>query len=238
MTFRIITLFPEMFDCLKYGVIGKAFAQKLINIDIINLRNFAFDKHQTVDDKPYGGGPGMLLKPEPIKRAILAAKKQSRYNSLVIYLSPTGVTLNNTITQDLAFSLSSQQFDIILLCGRYEGIDQRVIDKYIDLELSIGDYVLSGGELPAMVLIDSIVRLIPGVLGSDDSIKQESFGDELLDCPHYTRPKTWEGDNVPEVLLSGNHKLIADWRNSKRITMTRERRQDLFEKYLAKGGKQ
>ncbi len=225
MRFDVITLFPEMMQALAAGVIGRAINQQLIHLYMWNPRDYTQDVHKTVDDRPYGGGPGMVMKIEPLAQAIEAAKLANPL-AKVVYLSPQGVPLN----QLLATSLADEE-GLILLCGRYEGIDERLLKKQVDMEVSIGDYVLSGGELPAMVLIDTVSRLLPGVLGHADSAEQDSFVNGLLDCPHYTRPEVLDGESVPEVLLSGHHAAIEQWRLQQSLIRTRERRPDLFDKY-------
>lgn len=223
--FCVISLFPEMFSSFsEHGVIGRAVKNGLIAIDVINPRDFTTDKHRTVDDRPYGGGPGMLMKVQPLVDAINAAKASLHKDVKVIYLSPQGKPLNYSGVQAL-----SQTSDLVLVAGRYEGIDERVIDELIDEEWSIGDYVLSGGELPAMVLMDAVSRLLPGVLGHQDSATEDSFSSGLLDCPHYTRPEVYEGKQVPSVLLSGDHEKIRQWRLTQALQRTLERRPDLLE---------
>ena len=222
MRFDVITLFPEMMEALAAGVIGRAREHGLIGLHLWNPRDYTRDVHKTVDDRPYGGGPGMVMKIAPLDEAIDDAR-QANPSAKVIYLSPQGEPLTQQAAQDL-----SRQEGLILLCGRYEGIDERLLEKQVDQEISIGDYVLSGGELPAMVLIDTVSRLIPGVLGHADSAEQDSFVNGLLDCPHYTRPEVLDGKNVPAVLLSGNHAAIEQWRLQQSLVRTRERRPDLF----------
>ncbi len=197
-----------------------------VEFHVRNIRDFATDKHHTTDDVPFGGGPGMVMKPEPVAAALEAAMAAHPDQRLpVIYLSPQG----ERWTQELAREFVSLP-GVILLCGRYEGLDERVIDKYVDREISVGDYVLTGGELGALIMIDSITRLVPGVLGNSDSALQDSFSEEgLLDCPHYTRPEDWEGQRVPEVLVSGHHANINTWRRQIALQRTKERRPDLFE---------
>jgi len=224
MRFDVVTLFPEMMEALAAGVIGRAQKQERINLQCWNPRDYTHDVHKTVDDRPYGGGPGMVMKIEPLDAAITAAREQSP-SAKTVYLSPQG----RPLTQDVAKQLSNEE-GLILICGRYEGIDERLLNKQVDMEISIGDYVLSGGELPAMVLIDTVSRLIPGVLGHADSAEQDSFTNGLLDCPHYTRPEVLDGEQVPEVLLSGNHAEIEKWRLLQSLIRTRERRPDLFAK--------
>ena len=224
MRFDVITLLPEMMEALTVGVIGRAQQQGLIQLKLWNPRDYTEDVHKTVDERPYGGGPGMVMKVAPLDAAINDAKQESP-SAKVIYLSPQGEPL----TQKMASSLS-QAGNLILLCGRYEGIDERLIEHQVDQEISIGDYVLSGGELPAMVLIDTVSRLLPGVLGHVDSAEQDSFVDGLLDCPHYTRPEILDDEKVPQVLLSGNHAAIEQWRLQQSLIRTRDRRPDLFNK--------
>lgn len=225
MRFDIITLFPEMFAALKCGITGRAQTKQLIDLNYWNPRDYTTDKYHKVDDSPYGGGPGMVMLYEPIQLALVAARKANNTKPLTIYLTPQGQTLN----QELITSLS-QQTNLILLAGRYEGIDQRIIDHEIDLEVSTGDYVLSGGELAAMIMIDAITRQLPGALGDADSCKQESFATGLLDHPSYTRPECVDNHLVPKILLSGDHELIAQWRRKQALGRTWLRRPDLFEK--------
>jgi len=222
--FDVITLFPEMMEALAAGVIGRAQHKQLIHLNMWNPRDYTQDVHKTVDDRPYGGGPGMVMKIEPLEQAITAAR-QANPSAKVIYLSPQGQPLTQSLAADLA-----HEAGLILLCGRYEGIDERLLQHQVDAEVSIGDYVLSGGELPAMVLIDTVSRLLPGVLGHADSAEQDSFVNGLLDCPHYTRPEVLNGESVPAVLLSGNHAAIERWRLQQSLVRTRERRPDLFAK--------
>ena len=226
MKIALITLFPEMFEALTdYGVSGRAVNQGLLEISSFNPRDFAEDAHSTVDDRPYGGGPGMVLMIEPLRRAISAAKQWINGESLVVYLSPQGSVLHQAAVNDLATEQS-----IILIAGRYEGIDERLIQLEVDQEWSIGDYVLSGGEIPAMVLMDALIRQIPGALGHSESATQDSFADGLLDCPHYTRPDSYEDLKVPEVLLSGNHEKIRQWRLQQSLLRTQQRRPDLLDR--------
>ena len=221
MKYSVLTLFPEMFKILETSIIGKAIEKDLINIDLINIRDFSKDKHKKVDDTPYGGGAGMVIRPDVVYDAYKSINDE---NATVIHLSPKGKVLN----QDLVKTLSKKEH-IILLCGHYEGIDQRVIDEIVDEEISIGDYVLTGGELPALVLIDSVSRYIEGVLNSE-SINEESFTDNMLEYPQYTRPEIFHGVRVPEVLTSGNHQNIEKWRKEKSIEITKNRRPDLLSK--------
>ena len=219
MKFDVLTLFPEMFEPLKHSIIERASKQNLININLINIRDFSKDKHKKVDDTPYGGGAGMVMEPTVVYDAYCSVKEP---NVKVIYMSPQGKTLNQQMVQDLA-----KEENIILLCGHYEGIDQRVIDEIVDEEISIGDYVLTGGELPAMVLIDSVSRYVEGVL-KEDSVQEESFTDGLLEYPQYTRPEVFLGKRVPEVLLSGHHENIKKWRRNQSIINTYLKRPDLL----------
>ena len=205
------------------GVLGRAIKNELIQLECWNPRDYTHDKHRTVDDRPYGGGPGMLMKVQPLRDAIQDARKAAGKNARVIYLSPQGRTLTQSVVKGL-----SQQDGLILIAGRYEGIDERIIEQEVDEEWSIGDYVLSGGELAAMVLIDSVARMIPGVLGDDDSAAQDSFMDGILDCPHYTRPEEIDGMRVPDVLLGGNHKAIEQWRMKQALGRTWLRRPELL----------
>ena len=219
MKFDVLTLFPEMFEPLKSSIIGKAIEKKLIDINIINIRDFSEDKHKKVDDTPYGGGAGMVMKPDVIDRAYQSINGE---NARVIYMSPQGKPLNQEKVEIL-----SKESHIVLLCGHYEGIDQRILDKIVDEEISIGDYVLTGGEIPAMVLIDSVSRYIDGVL-NQDSIWEESFSNGLLEYPQYTRPEIFDGKSVPEILLSGHHEKIKQWRKEKSLEITKIKRPDLL----------
>lgn len=225
MRFDVVTLFPEMVnDVANTGVVGRAIRNQLLQLACWNPRDYTHDRHKTVDDRPYGGGPGMLMKVRPLRDAIHAAKQASA-EAKVIYLSPQGKPLNQQAVRELA-----TRPGLILVAGRYEGIDERIIASEIDEEWSIGDYVLSGGELAALVVIDAVARLIPGVLGDDDSAAQDSFMQGLLDCPHYTRPEQIDGRAVPNVLLSGNHKDIEQWRMQQALGRTWLRRPELLEK--------
>lgn len=219
MKFDILTLFPEMFENLKQSIIGRAIEKNIININLINIRDFSKDKHKKVDDTPYGGGAGMVMKPDVVYNAYNSIKEK---NAKVIYMSPQGKTLNQKKVEEL-----SKEKHLIILCGHYEGIDQRVLDKIVDEEISIGDYVLTGGELPAMVLIDSVSRYVEGVL-KEDSIKEESFSNGLLEYPQYTRPEVFEGEKVPEILLSGHHENINKWRKEKSLEITKKKRPELI----------
>ncbi len=225
MRFDILTLFPKMFHSpFEESILARAIEKGLIHIRTIDLRDFALDKHRVVDDTPYGGGQGMVMKVEPIARAIEWIKSQDP-KAWTIYLTPQGKSLNQEILQQL--SLRSH---LILLCGRYEGIDERVRDLYVDEEISIGDYVLTGGELAAMVVIDAVSRLLPGVLGSERSAKEDSFFNSLLEYPQYTRPSEFRGVSVPDILLSGNHEAISRWRRKEALRRTALRRPDLLSK--------
>ena len=221
MQFDVLTLFPEMFEVLNKSVIGKAKEKELINVKLINIRDFSKDKHKKVDDTPYGGGAGMVMQPDVVYDAY---KSINDDKAKVIYMSPKGKKLDQKKVEEL-----SKEKHLILLCGHYEGIDQRVLDKIVDEEISIGDYVLTGGEIPAMVLIDSVSRYIEGVL-KDDSTKEESFSEGLLEYPQYTRPEVFEGNKVPEVLLSGHHQNIDKWRREQSLKITFDKRPDLLEK--------
>ena len=229
----IVTLFPEMFPGpLAHSLAGKALQEKRWELNLVNLRDYGIGKHQMVDDTPYGGGAGMVIRPDVVDGALTAALEEQP-GSRVIYFSPRG----GPITQPLLAELATQQ--LILLCGRYEAIDDRVLAKYLPLELSLGDYVLSGGEIPAMALLDGIIRLLPGVIGDEESLGEESFGLSedyagLLEYPHYTKPPVWEGQNVPEVLLSGDHGKVAAWRKAQAEAETELRRPDLWKAYKEK----
>ena len=226
MKIALITLFPEMFEALTgYGVSSRAVNQGLVEISSFNPRDYTHDPHATVDDRPYGGGPGMVMMIEPLRKAIRAAKDWIQGEPLVVYLSPQGKVLQQSAVNQFA-----TQQSLILIAGRYEGIDERLIELEVDQEWSIGDYVLSGGELPAMVFMDALIRQLPGALGHKESANQDSFADGILDCPHYTRPEKFEGLNVPEVLLSGNHEKIRQWRLKQSLLRTKQRRPDLLEK--------
>ena len=218
MKFDVLTLFPEMFETLTKSITGKAIEKELININLINIRDFSKDKHKKVDDTPYGGGAGMVMKPDVVYDAYLSVKSE---NAKVIYLSPQGKTLNQNKVEELA-----KEKHLILLCGHYEGIDQRVLDEIVDEEISIGDYVLTGGEIPAMVLIDTVSRYIDGVINKN-SIEEETFSNGLLEYPQYTRPEIFLGKKVPDVLLSGHHKNIKKWREQVSLEITKNKRPDL-----------
>ncbi|MEH8093558.1 tRNA (guanosine(37)-N1)-methyltransferase TrmD [Gallibacterium anatis] len=225
MWIGVITLFPEMFKAItEFGVTSRAIKHELLQLHCWNPRDFTHDKHKTVDDRPYGGGPGMLMMVQPLRDAIQAAKAEAGDDAKVIYLSPQGRKLNQAGVEQLA-----KNQKMILVCGRYEGIDERVIETEIDEEWSIGDYVLTGGELPAMTLIDAVARFVPGVLGKQASAEEDSFVDGLLDCPHYTRPEVLDGLVVPPVLISGNHEEIRKWRLKQSLQRTWLRRPELLE---------
>ena len=225
MRIDVITLFPEMFSAVsEYGITRRAVKQGLLQLHCWNPRTYTEDRHQTVDDRPFGGGPGMVMKVAPLERALFEAQAAVTQKARVIYLSPQGTPFTQSAARSLA-----QAERLVLIAGRYEGIDERFITRYVDEEWSIGDYVLSGGELPAMVMIDALTRLLPGALGHSDSAEEDSFSDGLLDCPHYTRPEVYEGKRVPEVLLSGNHEHIRRWRLQQSLGRTWERRADLLD---------
>lgn len=224
MKFDILTLFPEMFEPLKQSIIGKGLEKGIISINLINIRDFSKDKHKKVDDTPYGGGAGMVMMPDVVYAAYESI--EGRENAKVIYLSPQGKTLNHEKVTELA---REEKKHFILLCGHYEGIDNRVLEEIVDEEISIGDYVLTGGELPAMVLVDSVSRYLEGML-KPESIQEESFTEGLLEYPQYTRPEIFCGRKVPEVLLSGNHQNVNRWRKGKSLEITWKKRPDLIEK--------
>lgn len=225
MRLDILTLFPELFSAfLKESILGRAIKEGLVDVRLTNIRSFAHGPHHETDDRPYGGGNGMVMKPGPIQRA-LESIERTPGRSMVILLTPQG----KVFEQALAWELSRFEH-LVLICGRYEGIDDRIRAKCVDMELSVGDYVLSGGELPAMVVIDAVSRLIPGFLGGERSNLEDSFQDGLLEYPHYTRPRTFQGAEVPEVLLSGDHERIRVWRRTESLKRTLERRPDLIEK--------
>ncbi len=225
MHIALVSLFPEMFEAVcDHGVTGRAVKQGLVEISHSNPREFTTDRHRTVDDRPYGGGPGMLMKIDPLQQAIAAARGKAGKDAKVIYLSPQGERLDH----GKAVALSREP-GLILVAGRYEGVDERLIEAEVDEELSIGDYVLSGGELAAMVVIDTVTRQLPGVLGHELSAQEDSYANGLLDCPHYTRPEAYQGRRVPDVLLSGNHEQIRRWRLKQALGRTQERRPDLLE---------
>jgi tRNA (guanine37-N1)-methyltransferase len=224
MHFAVVSLFPEMIGTIgQFGVVGRALQRNLVTLAVENPRDYTGDAHRTVDDRPYGGGPGMVMKFEPVAAALQSAKSRWPDGCPVVYLSPQGQVFD----QAMANRFSTLP-GMVLLAGRYEGIDERLIESHIDAEVSLGDYVLSGGEIAAMAVIDAVVRLLPGVLGDDESATQDSFVDGLLDCPHYTRPEVVAGKKVPEVLLSGDHAGIARWRKKQALGRSFQRRPDLI----------
>jgi tRNA (guanine37-N1)-methyltransferase len=229
MRFHIMTLFPNIFTSyMNESIMKRAVEKEIIEVHVYNIRDYSENKHKKVDDYPFGGGAGMVMTPQPIYdtyRHII--DEFDITDPKVIYLTPKGRAFKQPIAEEL-----STDEDVILLCGHYEGVDQRIIDLIVTDEISIGDYVLTGGELPALIMIDAISRLIPGVLNQNESFEEESFKDDLLEYPHYTRPREFEGLKVPDVLLSGNHKNIDEWRNSESIKITKERREDLYKKSL------
>ena len=228
MNFYIMTLFPEMvMDGLTTSIIGRAVKNGLLSIEALNIRDYAFNKHHSVDDYPYGGGAGMLMQAEPVYQCYeaLTEKIKQKKRARVIYLSPQGQTFNQTMAEEFA-----QEEDLVFLCGHYEGIDERVLEEIVTDYVSIGDYVLTGGELPAMIMIDCISRLVPGVLHNDVSAEFESFQDNLLEYPQYSRPEVWHDKKVPEVLMSGHHANIEKWRREQSVIRTAKNRPDLLEK--------
>lgn len=235
MQFDVITLFPDMFSALTAsGITRRAYEQQRFELSLWNPRDFTTDNHRTVDDRPYGGGPGMVMMAAPLEAAIAAAARRQEQKGLpkprTIYLSPQGVPLNHDKVMQL-----SQARGLVLLCGRYEAVDQRLLDRCVDEEISLGDFVLSGGELPAMALMDALIRQLPGVLNDEDSAVQDSFVQGLLDCPHYTRPEVYEGLAVPPVLLGGHHAEIAQWRREQALQATMQKRPDLIAKARQNG---
>lgn len=231
MRIDIITLFPEMFDAvLSESIIGRAQKNGVIEIVCHQLRDYAFDRHKRVDDTPYGGGVGMLMKAEPIALCFEDICRQAGKKPYFVYMSPQGKTLEQSRLKELA-----KIENICILCGHYEGVDQRLIDTFIDEEISIGDYVLTGGELPAMVFTDALSRMVPGVLSSDECFTEESHFNSLLEYPQYTKPSSWRGIDVPDILLSGHHANIDAWRREKSVEVTREKRPELYEKYIVNG---
>ncbi|MFM2343878.1 MAG: hypothetical protein RLZZ210_486 [Pseudomonadota bacterium] len=233
MNFDVITIFTQMFESIsEYGVSSRALKQNLWQLNLHNPRDFTHDKYQRIDDRPYGGGAGMVMMPQPLYETLSHIQQSSYYvqkpkaKNLTVMLSPDGKTFNHNIAKDWLKNYDN----ITLICGRYEGIDQRFIDKYVDESISIGDIVLSGGELAAMIIIDSIVRLIPDALGNAESAQQDSFENNLLDYPHYTKPEIWQDMPVPEVLMSGHHAKINQWRKEQSIQKTKKKRPDLLDK--------
>lgn len=230
MNFHVLTLFPEMVENgLNTSILGRAAAAGVISMEAVNIRDFAFNKHHKVDDYTYGGGAGMLMQAEPVFLAVEELRKKAGQDARVIYLTPQGPSFTQHMAEDFA-----KETELIFLCGHYEGIDERVLEEVVTDYVSIGDYVLTGGELPAMVMIDAIARLVPGVLNNETSAEFESFQDGLLEYPQYSRPEEWHGKRVPDVLLSGHHKKIEEWRLLQSIERTRERRPDLYEKWVEK----
>lgn len=228
MRCEIITIFPEIFKAyFAEGILKRAIEKGLVDTKVHNLRDYTTDKHKTVDDYAYGGGPGMVMKPEPFFKAVQSIKSDG-IETCTIMLTPRGKTFD----QDMAVTLSAEHRRLLFICGRYEAIDERVGEGIVDMEVSTGDYILTGGELPALVIIDGIVRLLPGALGDEHSVDEESFSWGLLDYPHYTRPPEYQGMRVPEVLLSGNHKDITRWRRKEALRATLKRRPELFQKAL------
>jgi len=222
----ILTLFPEMFPGpLGHSLLGKALEKKLWQLDVVDIRDFAEDKHQTVDDTCFGGGPGMVMRPDIIDKALSSVMEKGK--ARLIHLTPRGKVFGQGLAQEVAHS----PLPLVFLCGRYEGIDQRVLDEWQAEDISLGDFVLTGGELAAMTILDATLRLIPGVIGDETSLEEESFSKGLLEYPHYTRPRVWKGHEVPEVLLSGHHERIQAWRQEQAVTITQERRPDLLNLY-------
>ncbi len=226
MNFYVLTLFPEMIQqSISHSIMKRALNEKIINIEAINIRDFSENKHKQVDDYPYGGGAGMVLMPTPVFKAYESIKGTVSENTKVIYLTPQGKTFNQAMAKEL-----SQEKDIIFLCGHYEGIDERVIEEIVTDEISIGDFVITGGELASLVVMDAVSRLVSGVLGKEESHMDESFTDNLLEYPQYTRPVEFHGKQVPEVLLSGHHKKVDEWRREQAFIRTKEKRPDLLQK--------
>ena len=223
MKIKVATLFPEMFDCMHVGIIGKAIEKGLVELECVNIRDYSKDRHRKTDDYPFGGGAGMVMTVQPLHDCVNAIDPERKYNR--IYMSPRGATL----AQDKVVELSKEE-NLLFICGSYEGVDERFIELDVDEELSVGDYVLTGGELPCMVTVNAIARYVDGVLGSEQSVEEESFSNGLLEYPQYTRPAVFEGLAVPDVLLSGNHAAVDEWRKAKQIEITRERRPDMYEK--------
>ena len=221
---KVLTIFPEMFPgFLGYSLTGRALEEKKWQIDTVNIRDYALDKHKSVDDTPCGGGAGMIMRPDVLGRAI----EDNHHSGRIIYMSPRGIPLS----QKLAHELANEE-NLTIICGRFEGIDERVIEAYNIEEVSIGDYILTGGEQASQILLDSVIRLLPGVLGNNESLEDESFENCLLEYPQYTRPIEWNGKKVPDILLSGHHKKIQDWRKQQAIDTTKQKRPDLFKIYL------
>ena len=234
MRFDLVTLFPELFEpFLKVGITRRAYETGLVDVHLTNPRDFSTGNYRRVDDRPFGGGPGMVMMAEPLAQALSAIRAQRQDTAPVVLFSPIGERLHHGAVERFATGQGA-----VLICGRYEGLDQRFIDKHVDMQISLGDFVLSGGELPAMALLDAVARLQPGVLNDEASHIQDSFNpslDGLLDCPHYTRPEDWAGQGVPEVLLSGHHDNIERWRRTQRLLLTAKHRPDLLEKARQQG---
>lgn len=231
MNFHVLTLFPEMIsDGLHTSITGRALEKGTITLDLVNIRDHTKDKHKKVDDYPYGGGAGMLMQAQPVYDAYVSVVQhlRTRIRPRVVYMAPQGKTFDQQMARELA-----QEEELIILCGHYEGIDQRVLDTIVTDYVSIGDYVLTGGELPAMVLIDAVSRMVPGVLGNQESGETESFSNYLLEYPQYSRPEEWNGQRVPEVLLSGNHEKVDEWRLTQSLERTKELRPELYERWAA-----
>lgn len=226
MKITILTLFPEMFEALNHSILSRAQKNKLLEIEVVNIRDFSLDNNKRCDDYSYGGGAGMIMTPQPLFDAIKSVKTS---NAHTVYMSPKGKVLSQQKVEDLA-----KLKEMIIVCGHYEGIDQRIVDLCVDEEISIGDYVLTGGELPAMVLVDSVARYIPNVLGNEETTNDESFSAGLLEYPQWTRPAEFEGLRVPQVLLDGNHKEVDRWRLEKSVEITKKNRPDLYRKYIRK----
>lgn len=223
----ILTLFPEMFPGpLGHSLIGKALVKSLWELRVVDIRGFAEDKHQTVDDTCFGGGPGMVMRPDVVDKALSSVMEKGK--ARLIHLTPRG----RVFQQEIAREMATSPLPLVFLCGRYEGIDQRVLEAWDAEDVSLGDFVLTGGELVAMTILDAVLRLVPGVIGDESSLEEESFSKGLLEYPHYTRPRLWQGREVPDVLLSGHHEKIAAWRHKEAETITRERRPDLWNQYI------
>lgn len=226
MRFDVLTLFPDMFEAvLGDSMIGRAREKRLVDMNFINMRDYSANKHRQVDDYPYSGGGGMLISPIPVYNAYMSVAEKLDYKPLTVYMSPQGRVFDQKTAIDL-----SEQKHIVIICGHYEGIDQRVLDEIVDMEISIGDFVLTGGEIPAMTVIDTVTRLIPGVLGAEDGFKNESHYNGLLEYPQYTRPPVWNGKEIPEVLVSGHHANIEKWKREQSLLMTMKKRPDMLEK--------
>ena len=226
MRFDVLTLFPDMFEAvLGDSMIGRAREKRLVDMNFINMRDYSANKHRQVDDYPYSGGGGMLISPIPVYNAYMSVAEKLDYKPLTVYMSPQGRVFDQKTAIDL-----SEQKHIVIICGHYEGIDQRVLDEIVDIEISIGDFVLTGGEIPAMAVIDTVTRLIPGVLGAEDGFKNESHYNGLLEYPQYTRPPVWNGKEIPEVLVSGHHANIEKWKREQSLLMTMKKRPDMLEK--------